>query len=456
MAGFKNDSNNHEILIADNVNFSGDNTPVGKVVSDGQLLIGSSVFPFIVPGLLGSSDGSITWTLGHNTITGQVAGGTSVLKTLTGNSGGVISPTAGNINTLGTGSITISGAGSTLTTQLTGLTANSVLYGLGTATIGLVASGTSGQVLQTNTGAAPTYSTATYPSTTTINQVLYSSAANTITGITAANNGLLITGTTGVPSILANGTTGQVLAATTGSPPSWSNAAASSITITGNSGGGLTGNSFTITGGTTGLTFAGASTTLTLGGTLAIANGGTKATSFTQSNGIVTYNGTSLVNYAGPQLSSGGVMTNTSQPCFSAYINSVKTNVTGDGTNYIMIFDTVSFDNGSNYSNSTGAFTAPVAGKYLFSFSAIGVSATTISELDFFIKVNSTLSYHYLTPQVTTLSQSDHSATQLISLNANDTVVIVAVGFTASSVKNISFSAPANGIYNVFNGYLIC
>jgi hypothetical protein len=223
MAGFKNDSNNHEILIADNVNFSGDNTPVGKVVSDGQLLIGSSVFPFIVPGLLGSSDGSITWTLGHNTITGQVAGGTSVLKTLTGNSGGVISPTAGNINTLGTGSITISGAGSTLTTQLTGLTANSVLYGLGTATIGLVASGTSGQVLQTNTGAAPTYSTATYPSTTTINQVLYSSAANTITGITAANNGLLITGTTGVPSILANGTTGQVLAATTSNPPSWVN-----------------------------------------------------------------------------------------------------------------------------------------------------------------------------------------------------------------------------------------
>lgn len=81
---------------------------------------------------------------------------------------------------------------------------------------------TVGQVLQSaGASADPAFSTATYPLTTTINQILYSSAANTVTGITAANNGVLISGTTGVPSFLANGTTGQVLTATTGSPPSW-------------------------------------------------------------------------------------------------------------------------------------------------------------------------------------------------------------------------------------------
>jgi hypothetical protein len=37
----------------------------------------------------------------------------------------------------------------------------------------------------------------------------------------------LITGTTGIPSILADGTTGQVLTATTGSPPSWASPATS-------------------------------------------------------------------------------------------------------------------------------------------------------------------------------------------------------------------------------------
>jgi len=45
--------------------------------------------------------------------------------------------------------------------------------------------------------------TATYPATTTINQILYSSAANVISGLATANNGVLVTNGTGVPSIAA-------------------------------------------------------------------------------------------------------------------------------------------------------------------------------------------------------------------------------------------------------------
>ena len=66
-----------------------------------------------------------------------------------------------------------------------------------------------------------TFSTATYPATTTINQLLYSSSANVIGGLSTANNGVLITSSSGVPSILPDGTSGQILTATTGSPPSW-------------------------------------------------------------------------------------------------------------------------------------------------------------------------------------------------------------------------------------------
>lgn len=82
---------------------------------------------------------------------------------------------------------------------------------LGTATIGTQyfdgtsvysgVTGSTGQVLQANTAAAPTYSTATYPSTTTISQILYSSSANTVAGLATANNGTLITSAGGVPSI---------------------------------------------------------------------------------------------------------------------------------------------------------------------------------------------------------------------------------------------------------------
>jgi alpha-tubulin suppressor-like RCC1 family protein len=89
-----------------------------------------------------------------------------------------------------------------------------------------VGAGVTNTILQgQGTGNPPTYSTATYPATTTINQLLYSSASNTVNGLATGNNGVLITNTSGVPSWLADGTTGQVLTATTGSPPSWANAA---------------------------------------------------------------------------------------------------------------------------------------------------------------------------------------------------------------------------------------
>ncbi len=86
---------------------------------------------------------------------------------------------------------------------------------------------------------------------------------------------------TGSLTSVAVGTTGQVLTGVTGGSPTFQSPAASSISITGNSGGALTGNSFTFTGGTTGLLFSGASTTETLTGTLVVANGGTGDSSFT-------------------------------------------------------------------------------------------------------------------------------------------------------------------------------
>ncbi len=156
--------------------------------------------------------------------------GGAAIQTITGNTGGPEVPLAGNFNVLGTGSITVVGSANTETVQLTGLTANSVLYGLGTATIGLVASGTTGQVLQTNTGGAPTYSTATYPSTTTVSQILYSSATNVVSGLTTANSATLVTTSTGVPVFSSTMTNGQMIIGSTGATPT-----AGTITSTGGS-----------------------------------------------------------------------------------------------------------------------------------------------------------------------------------------------------------------------------
>ncbi len=86
----------------------------------------------------------------------------SGISTITGNSGGAQSPTAGNFNILGTGSITVAGTAATETVQLTGLTNHNMLVGAGTATITNVApSATSGIPLVSNGSSAdPSFTTA--------------------------------------------------------------------------------------------------------------------------------------------------------------------------------------------------------------------------------------------------------------------------------------------------------
>ena len=68
---------------------------------------------------------------------------------------------------------------------------------------------------------------------------------------TLTNHGVLVGAQTGAITQLSVRTTGQVLTGSTGADPVWASPPASSISITGDSGGALTGSSFTFTGGTT-------------------------------------------------------------------------------------------------------------------------------------------------------------------------------------------------------------
>lgn len=167
---------------------------------------------------------------GFVTLAGAGAG-----QTITGDSGGALAPTAGNWNILGSGSITTAGAGSTLTTQLTGLTNHAVLVGAGTTTITKVGpTATAGQVLQSAGAAAdPAFSTATYPSTTTVSQILYSSATNVVSGLATANRAVITTTSAGVPVATALATDGQVIiGSTAGAPAAATLTAGAGVSIT--------------------------------------------------------------------------------------------------------------------------------------------------------------------------------------------------------------------------------
>jgi len=170
-----------------------------------------------------------------------VGGSVSAIQTITGNDLVAISGsgTPRNVNIIGAGSITTSGAVSTETISLTGLTNHAVLVGAGTSTITKVGpTATIGQVLQSaGIAADPAYSTATYPVTTTINQILYSSAINTVTGLATVNNSILSTNNTGVPSFVGPLTNGQLLIGSTGAQPVVASlTAGTGITITAGAG----------------------------------------------------------------------------------------------------------------------------------------------------------------------------------------------------------------------------
>ena len=84
--------------------------------------------------------------------------------------------------------------------NLTASTGGIFYSGASTGAI-LAGTATANQVLLSGSSAAPAWSTATYPSTTTINRILYSSNNNVVGQITTANSAVLVTDSGGVPSL---------------------------------------------------------------------------------------------------------------------------------------------------------------------------------------------------------------------------------------------------------------
>jgi hypothetical protein len=183
------------------------------------------------------------------------------------------------------------------------------------------------------------------------------------TGLTSATAYAVLTGGTtstgAFQSIASVGTSGQVLTSNgAGALPTFQTLGTATITITGDSGGALTASSFTFTGGTSGLTFAGSGSTETLSGTLVVANGGTGATTLT-SHGVLLGNTTSAVTATAAGTNGQVLIGSTSAaPAFASLTSSgsTLTYTTGANTLNIDIAAPVSVANGGTGDTSLTAY----------------------------------------------------------------------------------------------------
>jgi len=211
--------------------------------------------------------------------------------------------------------------------------------------------------------------------------------------------------------------------------------------------------------GGTGITITGTSTvnpTVNLTVPVVIANGGTNATTFTQSNGIVTYNGTRLVNYAGPQLSSAGIYTNTSQPAFRAYQSTAQLAATGDGTIVKVAYDTKVFDRSTSFNTVTNTFTAPVTGIYAFGFNVYLNGIVAVNNSLTMTLVTTAQPYYTFCNPFTMQASGTGPLIQYFSVLANmaagDTAYVTVQVYNTTKGVNIQNGAS----YSFFYGYLVC
>lgn len=147
-----------------------------------------------------------------------------------------------------------------------------IFYSTASAGAILAGTATANQILLSGASTTPAWSTATYPATTTINQVLYSSSANVIAGISAVNSAVMISSAGGVPSFSTTLPSGLTI------PGYQTSITPAALTVSPDT-------NVTITLGGTPSTALLQATSITLGwtGQLAISRGGTAVSSVTVS-----------------------------------------------------------------------------------------------------------------------------------------------------------------------------
>ena len=140
-----------------------------------------------------------------------------------------------------------------------------------------------------------------------------------------------------------------------------------------------------------------------------------------------------------------GIVTKPNQPSFNAQ----RTSNQGIQGGTTLIFNQARHNAGNHYNTSTGVFTAPVTGDYLFTFKSLFYAFATTEYLDLYITVNGTTRNRYeQTGNSGQHTQIDY--TEVVRLNANDGLYLYANNRNSSATHYSMY-----GNENHFSGYLL-
>lgn len=300
-----------------------------------------------------------------------------------------------------------------------------------------------GEIFQTGVS-APAWSSATYPTTTTISQILYSSSSNVIGGISTGNSSMLVTDSTGVPSISSSligdfnftSSTAGVTRKLTISNTDNTNTSSIGLlqTTTGGASAGDPFHTFTITG----------ATSFSLG----LDNSASDAFVISASTALGTTNVMSV--------STAGEINYPLQPAFLAYNSSTRTNKVGNGAGSIYTLGTDAlteiYDQNSDF-NTNGTFTAPVTGKYKFDGGVYLVGCTVCTGMAVFINASNRNSSNTFNRAASAADISAYVSVQ-VDMDAADTCTCTIFSTGEAGATDDIFGDT--NLTTWFGGYLIC
>jgi len=150
----------------------------------------------------------------------------------------------------------------------------------------------------------------------------------------------------------------------------------------------------------------------------------------------------------------GGNFTNPGQPAFLAYNSAHDLNVTGDGTEVTIDFDTEIFDQGGDFAADT--FTAPISGRYLLSVHTMlmDLDASTYERVYLQIQTsNRTYSKDWSALVYNNSGWASYELSVVADMDINDTVTCVIAA--SGGAKSVDVAGGAT-IFTSFSGALLC